>query len=361
MNNSGRDRLCWPLSVWPAIDQERWAAGLLPHDPFRLGGPSPRRSPATVRKTASGYGRYLAWLDTQGKHDPAAPISERVNPELVAAYRAHLSKVNRGHTIQCRIQELGDALRILFPQGDWNWIGRAAGRLRASTIAARDKRPRLRPLDELAAESLLLLQQAEQAADRSERRRALLYRDGLMALFLCFHPIRLRNFAGLRLGKHILENGHQLVLSLPPEETKARSPYESMVPALLLASLERYLHHYRRVLLGARPRSTPATDALWVSDEGMALHSGTITVRVRKATGMSGPPVTPHMIRTCAATTIAIRAPGSIDVVPATLGHTDPETSEQYYIKAGSLEASRAQSQIVERFLRQPRDHRPQK
>src|SRR5947208_14061340 len=97
----------------------------------------------------------------------------------------------------------------------------------AATIPARNKLSRLRPIEVLAEESLLQLESAEQEPSISPRARALLFRDALMVVFFCFHPIRLRSFAGLRLGKHIVEHGGCLLLTLPSEDTKGHSPYEA--------------------------------------------------------------------------------------------------------------------------------------
>src|SRR4029077_7855913 len=141
--------------------------------------PAARWSAATWRKTASGYGRYLAWLDEHDQLDPAAPIAERVNRKLLNRYLSDLEAVNRGHTIHSRIQELSDALWILVPSVDFGWIRRAAGRLRSATVPATNKLARMRPIETLVKESFGLMDWAEQAPGLSNLRRALLFRDAL--------------------------------------------------------------------------------------------------------------------------------------------------------------------------------------
>ncbi len=97
-----------------------------------------------------GYGRFLFWLQGRAELDPNVEPAARATRERVSAYLEELKRTNRGPTVQNRIQELGDAMRAIAPQRDWRWLLRAAGRLRASTIPVRNKRARLRLVEELA-------------------------------------------------------------------------------------------------------------------------------------------------------------------------------------------------------------------
>jgi integrase/recombinase XerD len=143
---------CLPLNLWPPADRAAWEAAIRADDPFETGGVASRWSPATRCKTAMGYGRYLCWLRERGELDETADPAERITPERLAAYLEELKRTNRGHTIQTRIQELGDAMEALAPSSDWRFIKRAAGRLRANTIPARDKRGRLPGIVEIVAQ-----------------------------------------------------------------------------------------------------------------------------------------------------------------------------------------------------------------
>jgi len=112
---------CLPIRLWPSADQAAWEAAIHPTDPFESGGIASRWSRATKRKTASGYGRYLYWLRERGELDETANPAARITRERLAAYLDELRKTNRGHTIQTRIQELGDAMRALAPNNDWRF------------------------------------------------------------------------------------------------------------------------------------------------------------------------------------------------------------------------------------------------
>ena len=47
-----------------------------------------------------------------------------------------------------------------------------------------------------------------------------------MIAFLGFHPMRLRNFAALRIGTHLVQQGHGFLVCLGAHETKKRQAYE---------------------------------------------------------------------------------------------------------------------------------------
>ncbi len=116
---------CLPIAVWPSADRAAWERAIRPGNPFADGGVAARWSAATQRKTSVGYGRFLFWLKGRNELNEAAGPAERITRDHLKVYLEDLRNVNRGHTIQCRIQELGDAMRALAPQCDWSFINRA--------------------------------------------------------------------------------------------------------------------------------------------------------------------------------------------------------------------------------------------
>ena len=347
-------RLAWskslPVGLWPAGDREAWQASLKPGNVFEPGSVASRWSAATQRKTALGYGRFLFWLQENDDLNPALAPEARVTRERVTAYLRELERTNRGHTLHNRIQELGNAMRALAPAGDWRWLQRAASRLRSSTIPARDKRARLRPIADLVAQGFRMMNEADRQQGFSDLGRAAYYRDGLVMAFLASHPLRLRNLAALRIGYHLLAEGDRFVLKLPAADTKSRRAYEAVIAGPLSRALRQYLDYHRLVLLNARGRwHSAAGDALWISRDGSPCREETFANIIRKHTREPGePPLSPHLFRSCAATSLAIDAPGSVDIVPAVLGHTSRKTGERYYNLATSLEASRAHSAMLD-------------
>ena len=118
--------------------------------------------------------------------------------------------------------------------------------------------------------------------------------------------------------------------------------------------MRRYVDRYRPLLLQASGRwHVPAGDAHWVSRDGSPCSAETFRNIVAKhATGPNGTPLSPHLFRSMAATSVAIEAPGSVDLIPAILSHRSRQTGEQYYNLAGSLDASRAFNEALDTIRR---------
>ena len=243
---------CLPISLWPSADRAAWEGAIRPGSPFEEGGIAALWSPETRRKTIAGYGRFLFWLKQRNElHETASP-AERITRERLKAYLEDLRNINRGHTIQCRIQELGDAMRALAPECDWGFIKRAAARLRGNTIPARDKRGCLLPIADVITLGSQMLKRAEENEALSEIGRAALYRDGLVLLFLAHHPMRLRNFSSLRIGHQLIAQGPVFVLNVDASQTKARQGSQQELSERLSFAVRRYIETYRPVLLQAK-------------------------------------------------------------------------------------------------------------
>jgi site-specific recombinase XerD len=88
-------------------------------------------------------------------------------------------------------------------------------------------------------------------------------------------------------------------------------------------SLERYLQHYRIILLTGANRRPPAeTDALWVSETATPMAVISIHNRFRRHTvAASGVAVPPHLFRDSAATAIATDGPAHVRAIMPILGH----------------------------------------
>ena len=66
------------------------------------------------------------------------------------------------------------------------------------------------------------------------------------------HPIRLKNFAALEIGRNFVEIKGSWWIVLSASETKEGRPDERRIDDLLQPALDRYLKKYRPVLAGAR-------------------------------------------------------------------------------------------------------------
>jgi hypothetical protein len=366
-----------PIAEWPALDRALWEKGVEPKGLFEIGGAGADWAHHSRRKTAAGYSQWLSWLAAQRLVEPDAPHpADRVTRERVAAYVEYLRAERAPYTVLCRVQELNDALRVMAPDMDWNWLAQLYRTLRAQVRPVRDKFLLLKPIDELATLGERLMDEAEAAVGSSVRRRAVGYRDGLMISMLAYRPVRLKNFASMRLGRHLTKVGGCWQILFAADETKSHVPYEAIVPSALVARLERYLDAHRPVLLrgerigGATKRTPtpertakapidPQLDALWVSEVGTHLVPEVIQRRIFDHTRQEfGRGISPHFFRDCAATSIAVENPRHVGDASLVLGHAGHRMTEKHYNHARSLEASRRQAETLTRLRRSLNDGR---
>lgn len=332
---------CWPVAEWPAADQAAWTHAQRPGTPFEPGGLAAGWSAASRQMAIQGYGRWLAWLHTAGLLDVNAPPAARVARQRLLAYTAALQQVNAPLTVQSRVRELGNAMRAMAPEQDWNWILRGADRLRAVAVPLRDKRQRLVSPDRLIALGRAIMDAAEADDGLTAIRRAADYRDGLLMAFLAYRPFRLADLSRLRYGIHLTRQGDGWQLDLVV--SKGRIPMQMPFPAKLVPRLERYLTEHRPVLLdvGAR-HGRPPTDALWISSIGTAAGAAIIQLQITRRTAAAfGRSVNPHLFRDCAATFVAEMEAEQASIIRMILGHTTMAMSERTYNHAAARHAVR--------------------
>src|SRR5260370_1391715 len=234
-----RDRLCLAVECGPAVDRQRWAVGTAPARLFAIAGAGAAWSPRSRDKTARGYGRWLTWLPAAGLLDPGSLPEHRVTKERVGAYLAELKATCAPFTLLCRVQELYDALRALAPRSDWKWLKQLMLTLSARAIPTRDKRSRLRGAGELFALGMRLMAEAHPAVGSAGAAvaNAERYRDGLAIALLAHRPKRMRNFAAIRLGEHLIQIAGQYWLLFDAPETKTRRRRdETVFPQALVSA-----------------------------------------------------------------------------------------------------------------------------
>jgi integrase/recombinase XerD len=345
-----------PIADWPARDRTAWEKGVKPAGLFGGGVRGANWSEGSRFMIARGYRYWLSWLAEKGLCDPNLRPADRVTRERVENYIAELKPTRSPYTVLCRVQNLYDALRAMAPEADWAWLLEIYRTLCAAVRPVRDKRPRLRSVEEVAALGERLMETAEAATRLSAVRRAVLFRDGLMVAMLSHRPVRLKNFAGMRLGRQLNKVGGNWHILLAAHETKTRVPYQAVLPFALVSKLERYLDLYRPILLRGnrvsdptnkiyRERKTlndPGLDAVWISEVGTHLKQEALAARIAKRTGAAfGLSISPHLFRDVAATSIAVDNPKHIGDASLVLGHAGHTTTQKHYNHARSLEASR--------------------
>ena len=319
-------RRALPLPNWPAADRAAWQAATVAGDLFDGSGPAAGWAASTRAAVCYDYGRWLMFI---ARHEPGGldqPLALRPTPARIGAYLDHLATTVGTVGRHSYIRHLADALRVMAPGQDWAWLQRVVARLETQR-RPRPKPPRMVDARRLLALGYALMDGADQWLAETERNAASLlgYRDGLMIALLAARPLRRRNFAAIAIGRELIRVGAAWHLVFAAAETKAGRPIEAILPDRLVPYLERYL-------IAVRPRF-PGADrhkGLWAGLKsraitGQAIYDA-ITQRTRAAFGHA---VHPHLFRDCAATTIAIAAPGCIGVARDLLGHASLATTEQ--------------------------------
>ena len=194
------ERACLPIARWPETDRLLWQTACAPADLLSedAGSRSDRR-PISNRKVEKGYGRWLTFLSHVCCQCLAEPAAARITPERIREYVEHLELLgNSTATILARLQELGEAAKVMEPNQSWRFINGIASKVRAQHKPARDKR-NMKLTEELLALGVELM---EKAGAMKGWQAAITFRDGLIIALLSLVPLRRRNLEGLLIGKN---------------------------------------------------------------------------------------------------------------------------------------------------------------
>ncbi len=333
------------LARWPAADRAAWAAAFDASDIFDGRGPAAHWAAGSRRSVASGYGRWIGYLQVV---EPAALTlapAERITRERLRCYRDHLNAEISPAGVFNYVKHLYDAIRVMAPERDWRWLKTLVWRLDGRT-SRRNKAGRMVTPGQLIRLGIGLMEQAQPEADGLHA--AIAYRDGLVIALLACRPVRRRNLAAMRIGQHLVQSGRRWHIVFRADETKNRQPYEATVPTFLQPSLERYLDEIRPMFPKANSH-----DGLWASAKGGPLSDAALYDLVCKRTRVAfGKPINLHLFRDIAATEIAYRDPARIGIARDLLGHSDLRAVDRHYIQASQVQAGHAyhQALLVERY-----------
>jgi integrase len=182
----------------------------------------------------------------------------------------------------------------------------------------------------------------EEAVKHGEPRK-ILYRDGLILMLWPLRPVRRRAFAQIRIGKELRQVGEEWRLIFDGSEMKSGRPFEIAIPRDVVPFLERFLREVRPMFIGAGDH-----DALWFSSKGCPLSLDWISSLIARRTEAAfGCRIPPHRFRHCAASTIAVIDPSQIEIAAGLLDHASPRTTNDHYILARAIGASRLYAKII--------------
>ena len=343
---------CLRVDEWPVGDRQAWLKALQPKDPFTKGsGSCAALARSTRGLVASGYGRYLWWLQESGRLDPFAAPGSRTEETNLLAYLVHLRASCSEYSVTTRFQQLGTVLKAIAPESNHAVILRASYRLGSDAKPSRNKRERVQSGDRTMALGYELLEGVENDRFSTPIIRARRYRDALLILFLTFRANRCANLASIEIDKHLVYRGDELWLCFESSDMKARREFDLPLPERLIQPIIRYIREFRPILLACTRKGLPPTNALWISSQGTQMTACAIALRVKALTFIAfGASMTPHFFRDGIATTQAIEAPESISDTAALLSHTSTKTAQKHYNQSDGIVARGRYGKAVDRW-----------
>jgi site-specific recombinase XerD len=286
-------------------------------------------------------------LQRRGSLDLHAAAAAQVTPSNVDPYITELNARVRSVTVWNCIYKLRRAAELLTPGTDYTWLAEIEKDI-ALVMEPRSKFERLVFTQRLVEAGLTLVAEAEQFA-KNDLDKARGIRNGLMIALLAYHPVRIKNFATLEIGRTFKQVQDSWWIALPRRSTKTKSIDERRVPGCLNTVVGVYLSQARPALIG----SSAATDFLWISSKtGRRMTTKNLGTLISKITYRTlGVDVSPHLFRTAAATTAAMYGGSTPYLGSAVLGHTDPRVTQEDYNRASSIEAAKIYAAIIQQFM----------
>jgi integrase len=337
-----------PFDSWPSADREAWTLVCRPSQRLKRGGAGAHLKEVTLADLKRRYGYFLDFLDRSGLLDPSARATGQVKPETVGKYVGELNERVGSVTTYGSIYKLRRASQLLDPRGDFGWLIELEKDL-ALIMRPRSKADRLVLAEVLVEAGLTLMIEAENSTTLPPPRRARQFRDGLMVAMLALHPIRLKNFAGLEIGRNLANIDGWWWIVLSATETKERRPDERRIDDAIASALSKYLIQYRPVLA----RQSRQSGALWLSsNDGRPMTYNAVADLIVRTTRMAiGVGVSPHMFRTAAASSAAVHAGYNPYLGSAVLHHRDKRVTEEHYNRASSLSAANDYGRLIRRQI----------
>jgi integrase len=338
-----------PIEFWPEADRRAWMSACQPSQRLKRGGAGSHLKPITLSDLERRYGYFLDFINRRGLLDPTKAAGGHVTPENVDTYLEELTARVGSVTVQGSICKLRRACELVDPTCDMSWLADIEKDL-ALVMRPRSKTDRWVLTEDLIEAGLTLIAEAENSRKMSKLAQARQVRNGLMVAMLALHPIRLKNFADLEIGRNFVEIKGSWWIVLSASETKEGRPDERRIDDLLQPALDRYLKKYRPILAEA----DQSTTALWLSSNDGASMSYAGVERVLTETTRStvGVAVSPHLFRTAIASSAAIHGGANPHLASALLHHTDAHVTEAHYNRASSISAGESLRSIIQGYIK---------
>ena len=329
-----------PFASWPDADQKAWARAVVDGDIFDGRGPASHWAQRTRQTNIQHYGRWLGYLAWSGQPN-SLPPANRVTREAVRDYNRHLLPIVAPLTRLSLLVGLKVTIAAMAPDCEWRWLQDFCNRVQRQAKPTSDKRSRMRFSGDIFSAALAELRRLP--TQELARTQAIAYRDALMLAMLTARPLRVRNAASIKIGNQLTRTEQGWHLSIPADQVKNKQPVSYGLPHQLTPWLDRYLAEVRPIFPGAA-----SSKCLWLTQYGPAESLGFVySCIVCLTRRLFGRPINPHLLRDCAASSLAMVSSDVARSAAPLLGHRHFSTTERYYIQANDLEASRRLNAIL--------------
>jgi site-specific recombinase XerD len=266
--------------------------------------------------------------------------------ENVEPYAEEIKKRVSSVTVYGSIHKLRRITQLIAPERDLAWLKEIEREL-FSQMRPRSKWDRVVLAEVIIEAGLTLIAEAELAVKLPKLTRARMVRNGLMLTLLAQCPIRLKNFAALKIGGSIVKIDNTWWILLTASETKEKRVDERPIDHDIGDAIDNYLKFYRPILA----RGGDDTNALWLAINGEAMAQCSVAEVIAETTRSTiGVAISPHLFRTAAATTAAIHAGDKPHLGTALLHHSHPVVTLENYNRASSISAGRAYREVNQRL-----------
>jgi site-specific recombinase XerD len=334
-----------PVAEWSEDDRLSWTDASRPAQRLKRGGGACHLSPVSQTDIANRYGLFLDFLQRNDLFDLAGNATSFVTPDNVQKFVAELNARVRSVTVWNSIYKLRRAAQLIAPASDFGWLAEIEKDI-ALVMVPRSKTERLVLTERLVEAGLTLVQEAEMFA-KTAHARAAGVRNGLLIVLLGLHPIRIKNFATLKLADTFVNVDGRWWLHISAENTRSHRMDERQVPQFVTDIVNKYIETHRPVLCRGIDHS-----ALWVSSTtGKQMTTKNLATLISKLTRETlGVDVSPHLFRTAGASTAAIYGGNLPHLASALLGHRDTRVTEEHYNLSTGLSAGEEYASIAKSY-----------
>lgn len=348
-------RTAFSTAEWPERDRECWNAAIRTGEIFEPDGRAANWAKPTRLQVCKGYGKWLWALHSFGAIDTDSSPGDRVTQDNLRRYVQTLESQGLSSvTVASRLTDLMEAIRVMDPAAELALLRRLVSNLQQRAHPSRNKAARIRPPAEIWAACLNEMKHIFGDSRPLTIERASRYRDALVLGFLVWSPIRRRNLTALELGITLrLESGRWRV-HFGADETKDKSSLSFCLP-----DDHEYQQAFSNYLTGIRPRLlksgevsadafTQLRGPLWVSTRTSAMSEQALYYAVNRCSErLLGARLNPHLLRDCAASTIASERPEYILAAARVLGHSQLSTTLAHYEHASMLAAGSCLQEVI--------------